>query len=178
MHISPRKITAYAVLWLLVSLSVFSIAVWFSNWKAIFWTFSLSEIELTDKLMFLLSFYGSIVTNFTVLSATSIILVSVLFGLTVSLFVYYVRMMRGVSDASAVGITGIGGLVSGFFGIGCASCGSILALTLLGQFGAGSLLLLLPFGGEEFSLIAILLLGYSAYSLIKKIRAPIVCDIA
>jgi hypothetical protein len=158
-------------------LLVFSITVWFANWEAIVWMFQQSHVGLSEKFGFLFSYYGSIQTNFSALSAVATVIISILFGLTVTLFAYYVQRMRGIGDAESVGATSIGGLVSGFFGIGCASCGSVLATAILAQFGAGALLLYLPLGGQEFSLIAIVLLGYSSYALTKKIRSPLVCEI-
>lgn len=177
MILSNKDILAYSLLWLFISLCVFSVTVWFSNWDAIFLIFSLNEITFIEKFQFLFSFYGSIETNFSAISATATILISILFGLTVVLFIHYVKIMRGFKGIESVGATSIGGIVSGFFGIGCASCGSIILVALLSQIGAGGVLFLLPFGGEEFSFIAVILLGYSVYILLKKIHSPQVCEI-
>jgi len=177
MKFSKKEIITYTAIWFLVSIAVLSVAVWFSNREAIIWMFSLSGVSLIHKFQFLFSFYGSLETNFSVVSATSTILVSILFGLTIVLFIHYVRIMRAIDDVQSIGVTSLGGLISGFFGIGCASCGSVLVLAILSQFGAGGLLLLLPFGGEEFGILAVALLGYSVFVLQKKIRGPRVCGI-
>ena len=75
------------------------------------------------------------------------------------------------------GAAGIGGLVSGVFGIGCAACGTFILTPLLALFGATGLFSLLPFGGEEFGFIGVGLLVYSIYAVTKKINSPMVCDI-
>jgi len=175
--LSSKEIIWYGILWLFISFSVFSVAVWFPNREAISWYWSLSFVTFSQKIEFLFSFYRSLETNFTTASAGVTILTAVLFGLTVVLFVHYIRLSHSVENVQDVGATSIGGLISAFFGIGCASCGSVLAVAILSQFGATGLLLFLPFGGAEFGFLAILLLAYSALTLFKKIRAPRVCEI-
>lgn len=68
-------------------------------------------------------------------------------------------------------------MVSGFVGIGCASCGSVILASVLSLVGAGGVVFLLPLHGVEFNLLAIALLSYSAWRLAKKLRDPLVCDV-
>jgi hypothetical protein len=98
--------------------------------------------------MLVMSLYGSLGTNFSFLSAAYTILIALLFGLQVTLLTYYIRSVRSrVTTLTNVGASGIGGLVSGFFGIGCAACGTFLLSSILALFGAGGALAWLPFGG-------------------------------
>lgn len=169
-------VLVYLFLFLVVSFLVLAVAVWLPNRELILWMFSQTHVGIGEKLQFLFSLLGGLETNFTLLSATSTILMALLFGLNVVLFIHYIRTLRAATVPTTVGATSLGGLISGFFGIGCASCGSIILATFLGQVGAGGLLFLLPFGGAEFGILAVLLLAYSAYVLIKKSRSPLVCD--
>ena len=70
---------------------------------------------------------------------------------------------------------GIGGLVSGIFGIGCASCGTFILTSVLALVGAGGIVSFLPLGGEEFGILGVVLIGYATYWTAKKIEEPLVC---
>ena len=70
---------------------------------------------------------------------------------------------------------GIGGLVSGVFGIGCASCGTFILSALLGFAGVAGAVAFLPFGGEEFGILGVVLWGFSVYVISKKITGPKIC---
>jgi len=166
----------YAYIALVVAWLVFSVAVWLPNTALILLIFSSSQTVFIDKIQFLLSLYGSIGTNFTVFSATYTILIAILFGMNVALFIYYVRKQQSFgSGARPVVGTGIGGLVSGFLGIGCAACGTFILTSLLSVFGASVVLTYLPLDGEEFGILGVILLGYSLYVVVRKIQAPNVC---
>jgi len=153
---------------------VFSIAVWLPNYSLIFQIFASNSIVVSDKAGFLWGLYGSLATNFTAVSATYTVLISVLFGLNIALFTYYIKQRQGTIDGNASAL-GIGGLVSGFFGIGCAACGTFVLTSLLSVVGGAGALAFLPFGGEEFGVIGVGLLFYSLYKLAQMIEAPKVC---
>ncbi len=167
------KKPSYAGLTLIVTLVAFAFSVLLPNFSAIGAVFS-SSANLSSKFLFLSSLFGSIKTNFTVVSATYTIIIDILFGLNIALFVYYFRKARADAKASGVGM-GIGGMISGIFGIGCASCGTFVLTGLLGLFGAAGLISYLPFGGVEFGYLGVVLLAFSVYIVLKKINAPTVC---
>lgn len=163
-----------------VAVLVFTFAIWLPNFSL------LSQVlhpdsagSITEKANFLWSLYGSIGTNFSLVSATYTIAIAILFGVNISLLAYYIARMRGgVRRVGSTSAAGIGGLVSGIFGIGCAACGTFILTSVLAVFGATGFLAFLPFGGEEFGFLGVLLLIYSIYILTKKINDPLVCDIA
>lgn len=141
------------------------------------WHFLLSpdiSFEAKAKLLFFLSF--SIRTNFPILAATSVILTAVLFGLNVALFAFYVRTRKGEGSNAIHLSAGIGGLISGVLGLGCAACGSVLLFPILSLVGAGGLVALLPLQGEELSFLGVALLVVSASILLKQISNPAVCE--
>jgi len=164
----------YVLLATVFTFLVFTFIVWLPNISLIVQIAGSDSIAWLDKLNFLGSLYGSIATNFTVVSATYSILIAVLFGISVSLFLYYIRQQHGIVSSSATA-TSIGGLVSGFFGIGCAACGTFILTSTLTLFGATSILAFLPFGGEEFGFLGVGLLGYSIYKTAQLICKPNVC---
>lgn len=174
----------YLLIASLVGLSVFMLAVWAQNLHSIWNVVSSSSISISQKVSFLSSFVGSIQTNFTLLSASYIIINAVLFGINVALVVYYIRIKRSVllqtelnADASSTGAfgMGIGGLFSAILGIGCAACGSIILTPLLALVGASGLLAVLPLAGGEFGILGGALLLFSIYLVLKKIKEPLLC---
>ena len=166
----------YLLLAALVAALVFTLAVWLPNFRLI-WIVS-QAASLGELLTFLWSLYGAIKSNFSAVSATYTIVIAVLFGINVTLLTYYIRQRRGgLSGLRSTGATGIGGLVSGAFGIGCASCGTFIFTSVLALFGAAGILAYLPFDGEEFGFLGVGLLLYSVYALTNKINDPLVCPI-
>lgn len=169
----------YLLAAVLVAVSVFTLAVWLPNFSLLAQVIHPDSAgSVSEKASFVWSLYGSIGTNFTVISATYTITIAVLFGMNIALLAYYIaRTRNGIRGVGRTGAAGVGGLVSGIFGIGCAACGTFILTSILALFGASGLLVVLPFGGEEFGLIGVLLLMYSIYLLAKKINGPLVCEI-
>jgi len=137
-----------------------------------------SSISLTAKLSFVFSLYGSLGTNFTIFSATYTVVIAILLGVNASLLWYYVARARRLSKADrTLTFTGIGGFVSGIFGIGCAACGTILFVGLLNLLGIAWLIAYLPLHGAEFGLVGVGLLALTLYSFAKHIDDPLLCAI-
>ena len=84
-----------------------------------------------------------------------------------------------ISAATAEGIAAasLGGLASGFLGVGCAACGTLILSPALTFLGVGALLVAsLPFGGEEFGLVGVALLVLSLILGAKKISQLTACS--
>lgn len=168
---------AYVLTASLIAWMVFTVAVLLPNIQLIGVVVFSNTASVVEKINFFLSLYGSIGTNFTPLSALSTIAIAILFGINLTLLVYYLRRVRGAAGGvTATNVAGIGGLVSGMLGIGCAACGTFVLTSVLALIGAGSIVAYLPFGGEEFGFIGIGLLLHSIALLLKKIERPLVCD--
>lgn len=166
----------YSMLAVSVTFSVFSLAVWVPNTRLIVSIVFSGSVPFSEKIGLLWSLYGSIVTNFTVLSASYTVVIAVLFGVNIAVMVYYIKKMRKISSGVRVGgVAGLGGVIAGSLGIGCASCGTFILTSLLGVFGAAGALTFLPLGGAEFGLIGVVLLAYGIYNLLKKLEGPNVC---
>ncbi len=167
----------YGLIACLAAALVFSVAVWLPNASLVGEVLVSDTASTVEKMSFLFSLYGSIVTNFTLASALSTVLIAVLFGIYSAVLIYYIRSVR--TSGLAIGSTsalGIGGVVSGFFSIGCAACGTFILSSLLTVGSASIFLSFLPFGGQELGFIGIGLLSYAIYSLLKKLQQPLVCD--
>ncbi len=158
----------YVLTAFVVTLSTFTFAVWLPNLKLIEEIITSNNIPFIYKISVPLSFFGSISTNFTVVSASYTIIIAILFGLDVAMFAYYIRRQKQIIRKSGA-VAGIGGVVSGMFGIGCAACGTFILTTTLEIFGATGIITFLPFGGEEFGFIGVGLLIYSIIQISLKI---------
>jgi hypothetical protein len=153
-----------------VALLVFTAAVWLPNIVIIMTVWSSASVTVGEKIAFMGNLYQSIGTNFTFISATYTIVIALLFGIQVTLLQHYIKTVKtSRSSLRRVNGTGIGGVVAGIFGIGCAACGTFVLSSFLSLIGAGGLVALLPFGGEEFGFLGVALLGYSIWLLLKKL---------
>lgn len=166
----------YILLALITSTAVFAFAVWLPNIPLIVKIMGHPGISLTQKLDLPISLLGSIVTNFTLLSASYTIAIAVLFGMNVAMIAYFLR--RRIDDVKQAGMaTGLFGITSGVIGMGCAACGSFLLMSALSLFGASWILSFLPLGGGEFGIIGVILLAASLHMMTKKIYNPAICKI-
>ncbi len=166
----------YTLLALITSAVVFAFAVWFPNISLIVEIMGHPGISFSQKLDLPISFLGSIATNFTVLSASYTIAISVLFGINIAIIVYFLR--RKIIEIRQSGIaTGLLGIASGVLGMGCAACGSLLLTSSLSLIGASGILAFLPLAGGEFGILGVILLLVSIYLIAKQIQNPAVCKI-
>ena len=69
------------------------------------------------------------------------------------------------------------GLASGLFGVGCAACGTFVLGPVASFVGVSGLVAVLPFGGEEFGVLGIAMLGLSVVLTARKIGDPVTCSI-
>lgn len=166
----------YGLVLLGVSFAAFTIAVWWQSFDLI--VAVAQNASLGETLRFLVSQYGRIASNFTLVSATYTSLIALLFGVQSMLLVYYIARARRASGAvGGASVASIGGVISGVLGIGCAACGTFVLTSVLALVGAGGLVALLPFSGQEFGFLGVGLLLYANYVLLQKLREPFVCPI-
>ena len=169
----------YVLLAATIALAIFVLTTWLGN-LGLVWQIATSQwLPLFDKANILLALIGSIGTNFTVFSALCAVAIAVLFGLNVAVMTYGFRQRRVMATKSGQGMatTSLAGLMSGLFGIGCAACGTLLLSPALAFLGIGTLVTLLPFGGEDFGALGVGLLSLSLIISARKIGQPMVCQV-
>jgi hypothetical protein len=158
---------------------VFVLATWLPNVPLIWQIVVSRSMSTVDKIQFLIALTGSIGTTFTIFSALSMIATAVLFGANVALTAYYATSRRyavmPIRKRNVAG--GLAGLASGLYGVGCAACGTLAISPFVSLIGLGGLVAAMPFGGEEFSVLGITMLGFSSASLARQIGAPFSCSI-
>lgn len=168
----------YIGLAILVAFLVLSAAVLSPHVGTIYQVALSDSFSVWNTTHFIGRLYGSLGTNFTLLAAVNTLVISMLLGLNIAMLVYYIRRRQMVVKDRHVQLTGIGGLVSGVLGVGCAACGSVIVTATAGLFGVPGLLLFLPLHGAEFGILAIALLLVSLYYITKRIEDPLICPTA
>jgi hypothetical protein len=158
-----------------VAFLIFSLAIWLRNFPFLGEVIVSPAFTIPDKILLFVRFLGGIATNVTAFSAALIIVMSVLFGINASLILYYLVKRRDIPKKEGVGAAGA--FASGLLGVGCASCGTFLLGATLASFGTSGLITLLPLRGEEFSILAIVLLGLSIYWISKSIQSTKICAV-
>ena len=158
---------------------VFLLATMASNAMLVWQFVVLSDATISAKAKLLWYLAASITTNFSVLAMFYTIAIAILSGLNLALFAYYIRTRKGSASRDGIKSTGVGlgGLLSGLLGLGCAACGSALILPLLTLVGASGLLALFPLHGQEFGLLGASLLLLSVFLLLRRIADPLVCPV-
>lgn len=162
---------------LIISVGVFASGILIPHYQLLQTVLGNPVLSLLEKSTFVVSLLGAIETNFTLISASVLLVTSILFGINVVMLFHYLRRVRGGSTA-VTGATSFGGLVSAIFGIGCAACGSLFATSVLATFGVEGLIMLLPLRGVEFGFIGIALLLYSISLIEKNLKVSLVCTIS
>jgi hypothetical protein len=144
----------YLAITLIVALLFYEINVIIANWSTISSFLSNSGVMATLKILPTLSYgFKEIITKS---SFITLVIVSILFGMLVSIISY--KASYNVSTNKKLGILGTIGLFLGALAPGCAACGIGLATTL----GLGTAFVtILPYKGLELSILAILILGFT-----------------
>ncbi len=111
--------------------------------------------------------------NYTYFTLLSFVIISVLFGIYLSVFIYRFKLIKLMKEkkGTSVGFVGYIGLIAGVFGAGCPTCGSVI----FALFGAPLALMYLPFRGLELRLLAIVILVVSIYLLTRSLTKCGVC---
>lgn len=157
-----------------VAVIIFACIILIQNIDAIHSAFSAFGFLFMIKIIGVVLFYSYQTTHLSVF--LFLIIISLFAGVNVTLL-YEATLRRREQvrkrDAGANGLA----VFLGILGVGCASCGTLLVAPLLSFFGLTWILTILPFGGLEFMAVAVLLLGLSTFSLLKKLQAPMVCGL-
>lgn len=117
-----------------------------------------------------LQLYRSYPLSYTVPFTAFTALISILTGILAVLIIAKLREVR----AKTLGL-GATGLLFGSLAAGCPGCVFGLFPLLLGFFGLGGTLAVLPLKGIEFQIVTVVLLGIGIFSLSKE--ADLTCEV-
>jgi hypothetical protein len=115
-----------------------------------------------------------ITTNFTLINIFLVIVIAFLFGIYLSLFIFFVKKRQKILGVEKAGFFGS---ILGVMGVGCSSCGAIVLSMILSTSGAATAISLLPLKGSEFALLSLIVLSFSIHTLSKNIVNVGLCKI-
>jgi len=147
---------AYIAYALLISFALISGIVLVLHWKLIAVVWSIG---------FFFSLFGTLFYSFGFIQFIYLIIISLLFGVTTSMSIYYFLHAGRIQTKS------LGSLALSLLGVGCGSCGTLILTSILGL-TVGGLLSFLPLRGVEFEIIGVILMLWSLYSVSRKIDNP------
>lgn len=125
------------------------------------------DLPLSDRLVVLSQLYPFVGTIYGPTDSVAILIVAALMGVNLAMVTYHLTE----HDLSAAESSGsLAGVALGALGAGCAACGSAVLLGVLSFFGASGLVFLLPLGGLEITLLAVVALLLSTYWLADGMR--------
>ncbi len=112
--------------------------------------------------------------NYTYFTLLSFVIISVLFGVYLSVFIYRFKLIKIIKEkkGTSIGFIGYLGLIAGVFGAGCPTCGSVVFALV----GAPLALMYFPLRGLELRLLSIVILLVSIYLLTKSLIKCGVCE--
>lgn len=153
--------------------AVFAALVWLPNYQLIGQVVTDTGIPFLQKLAILTSLLTSISTNFSVISAATLIAIAMIGGVNGALVVFLMRTRRVPLRAAGGSMFGA---FLGMFGVGCAACGMLAASWVFSLVGiSASVLGVLPFGGAEFGIVGVGAMAFSTHALIRGLSQPAVC---
>ena len=160
----------YSLLAVVIAMLFYLINVLISNFKTIIGFYSLLGFLGSIKFFFNLAIGFK---NLIILSSfISLIIISVLLGLSLSLLIFKTRAME--MKNKRLGIFGGLGIFFGVLAPGCAACG----LGLLPLLGLSAIILnFLPLKGLEISLLAIVILSITTFKISKSLIKCDACQI-
>lgn len=162
----------YWVLTLVSALALFLFSIWLPNLSFVGEIIGSQFFTIGQKVSILFSSLGAFETNLRPFGRIALVATSLLFGLNVSLFSFYIKQRARIEKEAGMSL---GGIVLGMLGVGCASCGSFILTSILGASATIAFLGFLPFRGQEFAVLGIVILGLSVVLIAKKIKEPLVC---
>lgn len=155
--LSIPQYTVLAFLYGVLGLSVF---VFVRNLAVLQQVILFGNLPLSSRVQVLVGMYPAFGSAYTIQQTMVLVTTAVLVGINLAMVTYHFREHR-VSLRGSSG--GVGGVVLGTFGGGCAACGSAVFAGILSMVGASGVLTALPLDGLEFALLAIATLILSTY---------------
>ncbi len=152
---------------------IFILAICLQNYKAWWLTLVLPGLEWIEKIKLLFLFLTAF-SGYHFSTQLLLISLSLLSGLNIALFTYYIKNKRDLLKLG--GLSGLG-LLIGILGIGCGPCGMVLLSAVIGLSASTGLIVLLPWHGAELGWLGLLLLASSIYLLLRRLAKGETCSL-
>lgn len=160
------------VITLAVTAAMLALTVALMNYSLLKFISASGVFDTEAKIRIFIASLGSFRTRISTPEQILTLATAFLVGVNASVLAHYFK--RRIPLQKAMGMSTLG-ILGSFLGIGCASCGSVLLISLLGLSAAGGFIRLLPLRGMEFGIASILMLLFSLFVIARKLESPIVC---
>ncbi len=163
----------YPLIGVVAGLLLLLAAIWLPNLSFIGSTLTSGYLSFGEKFGILASSLSALDTNFTPLSRTLTVTLAVLFAVDAAFLAFYLRTRFRLERSAGIGI---GGIILGLLGVGCASCGTVVASAFLGAGATAGFLDILPLKGQEFGFLGVGFMAFGILLTARKIEQPLACD--
>lgn len=159
----------------IVSISIMGIVMFvilrlIPQWNILKNFFSLSNISFERHMQVLWEYLFKTLIHATWIEWTIDILFPILISINIIVFIAYVKRQRRLLSKRGMALS-ISGMVLGFFGVGCLSCGALVLAPLISLLGLGGLVKF----SNELALLGLVFIIASIVFLLWKLTQPIVC---
>lgn len=131
---------------------------------------------IQNKLYTVMLLYMNPLGQLSLISVVSAVVVSILVGIQAVLISY----LKQARDEIHVIQSYRGSVISAIFvslGMGCAACGSVIALSILSLFGIGLSASISQIMVDVFMITAVAILLYTNFKLYRQAQYPLACEI-
>lgn len=161
-------ISLWSVIFIIfVSLFYILLTLFLLNYRLVGITILSSEI-LNEKIATLFSLVGGLFTAFSPADTIILFLNAILVGINILLMI---RTLSRLKDQGKIRLAIGGTTLVGFISAGCSSCG----FSVLSIIGLSTSLSFLPFHGMELHLLALIVLLFSSWYMLKRLRESVYC---
>ena len=167
----PRYLGLFFFSFLCVGFLLLSIVIW-SDLRAVW---RLPFLSLSETVQAMLSLYTHPLMHMTVATLVGMVVASFSGAINIVLLTYLRRERRAYSAKLVEGKSVMATILI-TLGMGCASCGSVVLLSLFSLFGLGLSAWTVYWLASLLLGLAIVLLSYSNIQLYRQISHPGVCD--
>lgn len=165
---------SYALMALGAALFFLVVSIWLAMGKFTIEVITSDFYSFGTKAAILLTSLAGFQTNFSLESKVATLVISAMVGINIALLVYHTK--RTFALQKEIGTSALG-MAAGFFGVGCASCGSAFLASFIGLSAATGFVGILPFKGLEFNLLSIIIISISIYVVARNIQRPPACRV-
>ena len=164
----------YVILALLMSLVFWLIVAVLSQYSWLKLIVTASWLSFFTKISLFFSALFNDILNFTTVDYVVYIAMALLAGINMAVVIYNTKNYLKTRKMAGIGV---GAMILGILGVGCASCGSVLLTSIIGVSSVASTIHVLPLKGMEINLLVILILVLSIYLSAKQINKNFTCKI-
>ncbi len=163
----------YRKLFFILNILFLFLYFFFTNLLVSLQIFSMPIFNQSEKI----NLFFSSLFDLSSLRSSGMIVLVILFILSLSLLfiLFYVLFNESKKISKKKSLLGMTGVFLSILGFSCISCGIGLFASILSLFGLSSLSLYFPLHGLEFGFLGIVVINFTSYLVLKRIKNPFIC---